>query len=138
MPWSEYVCYPTICCPILWIIKAIDIGQGFGATFSMLSFLVHTKLVLGIPILVLSVTTLMNDSLLEAPCTYFRGRRASSSYICLMAISKDFLSFSFLVQSIIVFVFHGSFSLKTFILGARLRVVIANTMLIVVFFFLVA
>jgi hypothetical protein len=87
VPWF---CYPIVCCPFFWIIKTIDIGQGFGATFSALSFIVHTKLVLGMPILVLSVTTLMNDSLLEAPCTYFRGKKASYSYICLMAISKDF------------------------------------------------
>jgi hypothetical protein len=88
--WLEYFCYPTVCCPILWRTKIIDIGQGFGVTFSVLSFLVHTKLVLGIPVLALLVTTLMNDSLLEAPCTYFKGKGASSSYICLMAISKDF------------------------------------------------
>jgi hypothetical protein len=69
----------NLCCPILWRTKTIDIGQGFGITFSMLSFLVHTKLVLGIPVLAFLVITLMNDYLLEAPCTYFRGKGASSS-----------------------------------------------------------
>jgi hypothetical protein len=74
---------------MLWITKTIDIGQGFGTTFLVPSFLVHSKLVLGIPILTFSVTTSMNDYFLEAPCTYFKGKGVSSSYICLMAISKD-------------------------------------------------